>query len=557
MRAAQRHRPGLIAVEMQNSDMALYTILFGEGLAGGLQFTYTDGVEEAGFSEIARLGRTIRAAGERLAVTERRVDTAVIWCPDQLYAPYDSGRYGFGRDVRGVIERDIPALATLLIRSGLAFDLLDTEVARAADYRAYRTVWLVASDILPRSAQEHLVAYVEAGGRLICWPEPPTLDEHLEPCSILADRLFSERRSRFHPADAQVVEVLGRPVTVYRGVQTFVLSDRATAFARRAGKPCGYRRCRGRGEAWLLGSWPAADSVPGRASNVFELQQLPASSSSMAAAAAARRLARKHLGKAAAAKVSNSLQRAGAGPPEYLVVYDYPNERRGGEVLAGGTIAYWDGRDIVPVVELNSAEQPVSEGVAPQGASARVPPYRPLTQAHLDLVRRLHGHAPVVRSSDPRAQVRILDCSAQSAATVAVLNRFLSDIETVLETEVGGRLVRLPTRGKLHLPAGSNLLLPIAYELGPGVRIRQSTMQLLGHRLGRRKLALELYSPAGGELILALPARVTEARAGSRHVAVQQSRRGRRMLVRLVLPSGEHTLQLRWTSRGGERGQAR
>ena len=71
------NRRRLIAVEMQNSDLLLYTLLFGEGLAGGLQFTYTDGVPEAGFDKLARLGKTIHAAGERLAVTKRRVDTAL------------------------------------------------------------------------------------------------------------------------------------------------------------------------------------------------------------------------------------------------------------------------------------------------------------------------------------------------------------------------------------------------------------------------------------------------------------------------------------------------
>ena len=198
IRAAQRNRRRLFAVEMQNSDLLLYTLLFGEGMAGGLQFTYTDGGPDAGFGELARLGKTVHAAGERLAVTERRVDTAIVWCPDQLFAPYDSQRYGFNRDVRGVAERDVPALATMLTRSGLAFDMLDTQVAQAGDYRGYRTVWLVASDVLPRSAQENLVSYVAQGGRLVCWPEPPTLDEELRPCSVLADALFSERKARLH-----------------------------------------------------------------------------------------------------------------------------------------------------------------------------------------------------------------------------------------------------------------------------------------------------------------------------------------------------------------------
>ena len=545
IRAAQRNRRRLVAVEMQNSDLLLYTLLFGEGLAGGLQFTYTDGVPEAGFDQLARLGKTIHAAGERLAVTERRVDTAIVWCPDQLFAPYDSRQYGFARDVRGVAERDVPALATMLIRSGLAFDLLDTQVAQPGDYRAYATVWLVASDVLPLSAQRDLVEYVARGGRLICWPAPPTLDEELRPCTVLADALFSERKARLWPQDAQQVRILDLTVPVFRGVQTFAVSAAATPFAWRAGQPCGYRRAYGLGEAWLLGTWPVADSVPGRAANVFALQQVLSSSSS-AQASQARQLASNRFGAATAAKIGPGLHRPGTGKPEWLVVYDYPNERRGGEVVTGGTVAYWDGNDIVPVVELNSAEQPVNEGVILQGASIRVPPYRPLTSTHLELARRLHGRAPVVQGGDSRAQVRVLDCPARRAATIPVFNRFPDPVETVIETAVNGRNVRLPERGTLKLPPGTTLMMPVDYELRRGVVIKQATLQLLSYQVGHDWLRVEMYSPAGGELVVSLPGPVVSADVGSKRVAVEQPHSRSGANARLLVPSGEHEIALRW-----------
>ena len=548
IRAAQRNRRRLIAVEMQNSDQLLYTILFGEGLAGGLQFTYTDGVQEDGFAGMARLGRTILAAGRRLSSTTRRADTAIVWCPDQLFAPYESQRYGFERDVRGVAERDVPALATALIRAGLAFDMLDTTVAEARDYLAYPTIWLAAGDILPRPAQEHLVNYVERGGRLVCWPAPPSLDEQLRPCDALAARLFGERKGAFHSADDQEIDAMGVRVRVFRGVQTFELSDGAEAFAWRGARPCGYRRRRGRGEAWLLGTWPAADSVPGRAANVFELQQVSSPLPGVVAAQAAR-LARSRLGAQAAAAVPADIQRPGTGRPQYLVVYDDPNDRRGGEVLTGGTVSYWDGRDIVPVVQINSAQQAVSDGSVPQGASVSVPPYRPLTPAHLTLIRKLHGRPAVVESSDRRAQVRALD-TAGRATTVPVLNRFPDDVRTVITLRAGGRRVRLPQRGALKLPAGTSLLMPIDYGLGSGVAIRQATVQLLGYRVGAGTLTLELYSPAGGELVLMLPGRLSGARVRTRPVPAKQSRPGRdgHAEARILIPAGEQALTVRWRS---------
>ncbi|MFL5822027.1 MAG: beta-galactosidase [Solirubrobacteraceae bacterium] len=556
VRAAQRNRRRLIAVEMQNSDQLLYTMLFGEGLSGGLQFTYTDGVQEDGFTEMARLGKTIRAAGRRLSETRRRVDTAIVWCPDQLFAPYDSQRYGFDRDVRGVGERDVPALATALIRAGLAFDLLDTTVAEARDYLAYPTIWLAAGDILPRSAQQHLVEYVERGGRLICWPAPPTLDEQLRPCTVLAERLFGEPKAAFHAADDQEIHALGVKVRVFRGVQTFSLSGGAEAFAWSKSKPCGYRHSRGRGTAWLLGTWPAADSVPGRAANVFELQQVSSSSPS-ATAAAARELARARLGARAAAAVPADIRRQGTGSPQYLVVYDDPNDRRGGEVITGGTVAYWDGHDIVPVTQLNSAEQPMSQGSVPEGASVKVPPYRPLTPALLTLVRRLHGRRAVVESDDARAQVRVLDAAGGRAATLPVLNRFPEDIHTVIRTRVGGRRVRLPSRGTMKLPAATSLLLPVDYGLGSGVAIRQATVQLLSYQVHAGAASLELYSPAGGELVLTVPGPVASAHLGSRPIRPEQTRPDvdGSVQARMLLPPGEHKVTVRW--RRGRRARRR
>lgn len=551
VRAAQRNRKRVFAVEMQNSDPLLYTLLIGEGLLGGLQFTYTDGVPETGFDQLAILGKTIHAAGERLVETTRRVDTAIVWCPDQLYAPYQSDQYGFERDIRRVGERDVPALATMLIGAGLAFDLLDTQVAQARDYRAYPTIWLVAGDVLPRAAQENLVAYVRSGGRLICWPSPPTLDEKLEPCSLLADRLYPERRLHFHSADVQEIRALGVTVPVFRGVQTFTLSSRARPFALLGDEACGYRRRYGRGEAWLLGSWPAADSVPGRAGTILELQQV---SSSSQASTAARSLALKHFGTAAAAAVPDALDAPGAGSPQYVIVYYYPNDRRGGEVVTAGTVAYWDGTQAVPVVELGTTQQPTTPAPLPYGATVSQPPLRSLTDAHLTLAGRLHGRQLVARSSDRRAQVRVLSTGGGTAATVTALNRYPEDIATVIETSVDGRRVRLPTTGQLRLPASTSLLLPVGYQLTPGVRLEQATTQLLGFRVTGRSLELDVFSPAGGEVVVSVPGQLASASVAGKTIAVSGAAGlDGAVHVRAELPAGEQTLTLGWHAPSSQR----
>ena len=516
VRAAQRGRRDVIAAELSEGDALLRYLLIGEGMAGALGFSYTDGIPDDAVADLTRIGRAVRAAGPRLAHVRRRADAAIVWCPQLFHAPYGSDRYGFTRDVRRVGERDIPALATLLVRSGLAFDLLDTDAAQAADYSAYPTIWLAAADILPRSAQRNLVDYVRGGGRLVCCPAPPTLDENLDPCTILADELFPERLAAYHAGDDEI-EALGVRVPVWRGVQTYTLSPAAAPVARRGSETCGYRRGTGSGEAILLGTWPAADSLAGAAGLVLELQQVP---SAPAATAAAREAATRRLntGQVAAAPAS----------AQYVVVYQYSNERRGGEFICGGAVGYWDGENVVPAVELNTADGP---------ATVSTPPFRPILPAHVQLAQRLHAAPLQAVPSDSRAQVRVLESRDDNAVTVSAVNRYPTDIDVVIETTVNRRAVRLPQAGSLKLPASTGLLMPIDYGLATGVAISQATVQLLDFSVTGNTLTLDVTSPAGGEIVLTLPARPTSATVAGRPVTPAN---------RLQVPARDQRVSVSW-----------
>jgi len=539
VRAAQRNRRDVVAAELSAGDPFLRYLLFGEGMAGALGFSYTDGIPDDAVEDLTRIGKTIHTAGPRLAQTRRRADTAIVWCPDLRYAPYHAERYGFERDVRGVAERDVPALATMLIRSGLAFDLLDTDVAQARDYRAYPTIWLAASDVLPRAAQANLVRYVRSGGRLVCWPAPPTLDEHLDPCSTLADALFPEARASFYPQDGQQIDALGVRVPVWRGVQAFTLSHAATVIATRGTEPCGYRRRAGRGEALLIGAWPAADSLAGAAGLVLEVQQTPAGSASSAARATTAR----RLGPQIAAAVAPGSP-PGAGPPQYTIVYQYSNERRGSEFIAGGATAYWDGHNVVPVAELNTADGP---------ATTSTPPFRPLLPAHFALTQRLNGRPAQAGVSDLRAQVRVLDSRTDEASTVSAVNRYPEQIDVVIRTRVNRRNVRLPQVGKLRLPPTTGLLMPIDYTLARRLRIVQATVQLLDFTAAAHTLQLDVTSPAGGELVLELPGPLASARVGGRAVRVTRLPRTGGSAVRFSVAGGDQHVTLAWTKRRSAR----
>jgi hypothetical protein len=321
-------------------------------------------------------------------------------------------------------------------------------------------------------------------------------------------------------------------VTAWRGVQTYALSRRATPIATRGSQACGYSRRVGKGEALLLGTWLAADCVPGRAGSILEQQQLSSGTSNTEAAAAARAMASKRLGEDAAALVSDSQP---GGQPQELLIYEYGNERRGGDVISGGALAYWDGQNVVGMVEVNTTES---------GQTAGQIPYHPIEPAHIGAVRSLAASIPHVSVTDPRVQARLLTAPTPGTATVMAANRWDTDARVVLRARLDGRRIRLPSTGSLMLPAGTAVLLPIGYELGQGVTIAGATVQLTGASVSARAVTLELWTPAGGEVTVKLPAPLTSARLDGKPVTTRRHGRHR---FQITVPAGDHALALGWS----------
>ncbi len=579
VRAAQRNRITVWSAETQAGQPLLYTLLLGEGIVGALQFDYTEGVADSAVTGTAQLGRALRLAGRRLTGATRRADVAIVWDNDLTAAPYQSQRWGFATDVRAVIEEHLPALATALIRGGYGFDLLDVHAATAEDYQGYRTIFLPAADIVPSAAQQHLVDAVAAGVRLVCWSAPPTLDDDLSPCTTLADACFGVPLGAFRPADPQTVDVLGHSIPCYLGVQTFDVrpTDHVDVVATVDGLPCGYRRRVGSGEAILLGTWPAAGSVPGRGGAVLEEQSVPAqlqqpatiaagavdglapvvaplASTALAPATAAvavafegdlralaQALVTTWFGPEAATHVPTT---APAGPVETLIIYYQTEQRRGGEYIAGGSLAYFDGDHVVGMLRVNTAETaPPFEAI----------PFRPADAAHCAAIAALAGVAPTIATTDRRVQARVLDGpptpgAPLPTATVVACNRWSSAVDTVLTTVVGGRTVRLPTTGVLSIPSGTGLVLPVGYDLGGGVTVTQATTQLLDAAVGTSSVDLAVLAPGGGEVVVSLPGPLAQAEVDGRPQATRTvPTPGLPHTVAVDVPAGEHTVVLRWT----------
>lgn len=526
VRGARRQRGVTFAVEMTNANIALFQLLAGEGVVGGLQFTYTQGVPDGAVDDLGRLGRTFRTAGPLLASAQRRADVAVIWDNTLPWLPFGTDRWGLPLDARAAIERHLPALAALLIRAGYAFDFLDVEVAQQEDYRRYGAVFLASAGVLPRSAQQAAVDYVAAGGNLICWPLAPVRDEDLRPCTILRDALFPDEVHGFDPAD-QTVQLLGRAVPLWRGVHTFrPRPDASIVGFGPGGRPCALTRRFGRGDATLVGGWLAADSIPQRQGFVVASQDVSALSGAQASAAA-RVLATRHLGSVAADAMPDGFA---AGKPQQLIVYTYPDQRRGPPVIAAGAVAYWDGDQVVPLVGVNTAEDtPLIEQL----------PFHPILPAHTTAVRVLARVAPQVETSDWRVQARVLDGPQPGTATISALNRWAGDVDATLQTVVGGDTIAV----RVRLPSGQGMLLPVGYPVGQGVIVDWAGVQLTGAGTAAGLADLEVWSPAGGAMAVSLPAAPAGVRVDGH--AASFSRPGPHR-VTTELPPGDHRLTLRW-----------
>jgi hypothetical protein len=280
-----------------------------------------------------------------------------------------------------------------------------------------------------------------------------------------------------------------------------------------------------------------ADSVPGRIGDVLVVQDLP--SGAGASAGLVRDTLARAWGAATARRVDPSAPPQ-AGEPRKLIVFYYANERRGGEVITGGTAALWDGENVAPIAEINLGT--TTRGVGTSQPEVTRPPFRPITESHVAVARALHGHDPVCAASDWRAQARLLRARDSRASTISVVNRYDDDIDFVLDARHNGRAVRVPPVGTIRLPAGEAILLPLEYELAPRLIVRFATVQLIDAVVERQQLRLLVRSFGGGVVNLRLPGRLTDASVDGRaaHVSARAS------IVAVSVPSGERELQVRW-----------
>ncbi len=169
-----------------------------------------------------------------------------IWNYDDLEESTNLNEYLLGE--RGLL--------TLLAMSNTPFDAVDLESASLKDILGYEQLWVYSLDFMDRKVQEKLAEFVEAGGNLVILPMLPHLDENMEPCSILSERLGvkvekvrAERNPRLIPFVSISAEGIDRMIV--RNRVRKVEGGEPVAWAGK--KPVAAFIEKGRGSAVILG----------------------------------------------------------------------------------------------------------------------------------------------------------------------------------------------------------------------------------------------------------------------------------------------------------------
>ncbi len=132
------------------------------------------------------------------------------------------------------------------------YDIHDLEMTSIENLLNYKQLWVVTTEFMDSETQKFLASYVKKGGHLIMYPTVPTLDNYLNPCTILRDELNLKFKKSISPIkiDAFGIEDV---FTIYREKQVFQIDDCEVVATTKNGEACGIRKNINNGIVTLLG----------------------------------------------------------------------------------------------------------------------------------------------------------------------------------------------------------------------------------------------------------------------------------------------------------------
>ena len=225
------------------------------------------------YREIQDLGQILKSFEDSLLEAEPVVDTCI-----GFYEPYEACMHqgnllelGFRDDYQSLIYEYFNYFIcrprgldffTLMTLSGVSFDMEDIETVSLDELSKKPSLWVLGLDFMAKAVQEKLANYLRQGGILVMFPRAPTLDEYMQPCSILSDLFGASpsnplpaRRSPQPPWFHSINFADRQGVLMFDYMDVFQLPTDAHVLAveNRTNQPCAFIRNVGKGKAALIG----------------------------------------------------------------------------------------------------------------------------------------------------------------------------------------------------------------------------------------------------------------------------------------------------------------
>jgi len=211
-----------------------------------------------------KLSAFVRREGEDLLTSRTRAQICV-----GLYLPYfytelttsqmlkekrlSVGTLGLSLDPRFVREELLfNGVLRGLQALNFNYDVRDLETTGVDALLRYRQLWVLTTEFMDPATQALLASYVTRGGHLVIAPAIPSLDNYLNPCTVLADALGLRVRKS---SGAPRVTALGieEVFCQSREMQLYAADGGRVVATTKEGEPCGIRAGVGRGHVTALG----------------------------------------------------------------------------------------------------------------------------------------------------------------------------------------------------------------------------------------------------------------------------------------------------------------
>ncbi|MDQ0338662.1 beta-galactosidase [Caldalkalibacillus uzonensis] len=147
------------------------------------------GQERPNYAKAKHLGHLFRTIGQRLLSASKHIHTYIAFNPDDYMTEVTDER---DRDMVNELAAKRETFAfdgiqRLLAAANIHYEAVD--LLKELDVEKVPTLWVFSSAYMNEDIQRKLANYVQAGGRLVLYPEIPTHDLYGKPCTVLADQL--------------------------------------------------------------------------------------------------------------------------------------------------------------------------------------------------------------------------------------------------------------------------------------------------------------------------------------------------------------------------------